>query len=478
MTHEQTPSSSFGRPGSTRGTNLIHYGPLWDERLDALEATEPGRPPVAILVCHGMGQQVRYETISSVADSIRAAAIAKGGEAQPVTVRLCQTTGDFLARAEVRWKDSEREQHEVHIYEAYWAPLTQGKVTYWDTIKFLLSAAWNGLRYSRPFTKGTFTRWMFEEPRELSISPWAWFGIISILIFLAVQVGIIGYVSLSLAQQYKSVLSQPVPNLSVNGLLVTWLKWLSPLLPGIRTVLQPPDFASWVAAAAYLLLWIVLIAEAFAARYFLIEYVGDVAAYISPYKDSKFDELRQNIRQIGLDVGKVIYGFGSDQANVPRYQRFVVVGHSLGSVLAYDTLNALINLDNVCGPAAARNVVRRTRALITFGSPLDKTAFIFRTQAASDQAWIREQLAASMQPLIVDYDQYRPQTFTWVNIWSPMDIISGALDYYDNPTLPSDSPLRVQNTIDRDASFPLLAHVQYWRNASLRDALYKYVTER
>jgi len=474
MTNEQIRLSSTPK-GSARGTPLIHYGPLWDDRLEALEATEAGKPPVAVLVCHGMGQQVRYETISSVADAIRAAAIAQGGVAQPVTVRLCQTEEDFLARAELRWQDTKQQTHEVHVYEAYWAPLTEGRVTYWDTIKFLLSAAWNGLRYSRPFSRGTFKRWMFEEPKALSISPWSWFGIVSILIFLAAQVAIIGYVSLSLAQQYKVVFAQPIPSVSVNGLLLTWFKWLIPLLPGIRTVLQPSDFVSWFAAATYLLLWLALIAEAFAARYFLVEYVGDVAAYISPYRDSKFDELRQKVRLVGLEVGKVIYGFGSQQVTVPKYERLVIVGHSLGSVLAYDTLNALINLDNVCGPAAARDVIRRTRALITFGSPLDKTAFIFRTQAASDQAWIREQLAASMQPLIVDYDQFRPDTFSWVNIWSPMDIISGALDYYDDPSVPPCDPRHVQNKRDPSASFPILAHVQYWGNACLRETLYKYV---
>jgi hypothetical protein len=40
---------------------LIHYGPLWDERLEAARKANEG--PVAVLVCHGMGQQVRYETI-------------------------------------------------------------------------------------------------------------------------------------------------------------------------------------------------------------------------------------------------------------------------------------------------------------------------------------------------------------------------------------------------------------------------------
>src|SRR5213080_2751829 len=70
---------------------------------------------------------------------------------------------------------------------------------------------------------------------------------------------------------------------------------------------------------------------------------------------------------------------------VPGYSRVVVVGHSLGSVLAYDTLNALINEDQVC--AKQRGVVSKTRALITFGSPLDKTAFMFRLDAKGEEQW-------------------------------------------------------------------------------------------
>src|SRR5262249_49386609 len=95
-------------------------------------------------------------------------------------------------------------------------------------------------------------------------------------------------------------------------------------------------------------------------------------------KDSKFEELRQKIQKVGLDVGKVIYGFRLPDVAVPHYEKIVIVGHSLGSVLAYDTLNALINLDNTSDAADQRYVVSRTRALLTFGSHLDKPAFIFQ----------------------------------------------------------------------------------------------------
>jgi hypothetical protein len=451
------------RPGLA-GTKLVHYGQIWDGGLES--ARESHRSPVALLVCHGMGQQVRYETISSVAEAILTEARAEGAKTLPVEVHLSEANDDFLARAEVKWVKDDCE-HEVHVYEAYWAPLTEGKVTYWDTVKFLVRASWGGLKYSRPFSPASFQRWVFGGPKKMPVSRIAWFGLLLTLACLLLQVGIIAYVSLVLAQQWKLAVTQPLP----AGGIAAWLEWLGILVPGI----QPGS--DWFSNLTHLLFWLVLAAEALFVRYFIIEFVGDVAAYVSPYKESKFDELRRQIRKIGLNVGKVIYGFGPRLATVPQYDKVVVVGHSLGSVLAYDTLNALINLDNVCSSGQRRSVIERTRALITFGSPLDKTAFIFRLQAKYEQDWIREQLAASSQPLIVSYEDYRPLTFKWVNLWSPMDIISGSLEYYDDPAGAPTPEQRVENIVDRQARVPFAAHVQYWRGEELRKQLYKYVGE-
>ena len=453
------------------GTPLIHYGPLWEPPLDQPRGRKSG--PIAVLVCHGMGQQVRYETISSVAQAICHEARQQGNRVRDVEVHVSKHNDSFLGRAELSWTDSQNNEHTVHIYEAYWAPLTEGRVTYRDTVQFLLAAAWNGLRYSAPFTSRTFLRWMFGAKKEMKISRTTFFALIGVLAFLLLQLFIIGFVILELAQQYKMVIAQPFSLANLHD----WLRWLVPFFPEHATLLQASIFSqAWWWAFGKLLARFALIAEALVARYFIVQYVGDVAAYISPYKDSKFDELRHRIQKVGLDVGKVVYGFGQPNFAVPNYGKILFVGHSLGSVLAYDTLNALINLDNVSPSAGRREVVNRTRALITFGSPLDKTAFIFRMQPKNEQDWIREQLAASVQPLIVDYALYRPPSFEWVNIWSPRDIISGELNYYDDPNRPPNQPPCVQNVIDTEATVPLAAHVQYWHNAVLRERLYGFVS--
>src|ERR1700734_1323945 len=77
---------SFPNRQELTGTRLIHYGPAWDAGLESSRGTSAD--PVAILVCHGMGQQVRYETISQVAEAVRTEAKAQGGTVSPIEVHL------------------------------------------------------------------------------------------------------------------------------------------------------------------------------------------------------------------------------------------------------------------------------------------------------------------------------------------------------------------------------------------------------
>jgi hypothetical protein len=97
--------------GSQVGTALVHYGPTSDETLGLSADTAGG--PTAVLVCHGMGEQVRHETISSVAQANREAPALR-----PIEVHLSRERGEFLARAELTWTDSANEAHQVHVYEA------------------------------------------------------------------------------------------------------------------------------------------------------------------------------------------------------------------------------------------------------------------------------------------------------------------------------------------------------------------------
>ncbi|HXE08357.1 MAG TPA: hypothetical protein VN612_10695 [Acidobacteriaceae bacterium] len=477
-THPEHSPDSFA---ATPSIAAFHYGAP-SEREEAVRdfaGAAEAATPVAVLVCHGMGEQVRFETIGQLASSILSAAEAGGCRVHPNGVHLSREGDGLLARAELKWATAEGVEKEAHIYEAYWAPVTESKVTYADTLRFLFQAAWRGIRCSKLLRRSSFKRWMFGNLRPVVISAGTQLALVIVGLFLLAEVGVIAFVTLKVAAGVKELASTQWPVLpQLNGVWGTicsvasflWhclLQLAKPFIPQHARLHRMPLDHEWWCAAWHTLVWLATIAQAFVVRYFLIQYAGDVAAYISPFKASKFDAIRTEIQQIGLKVGRVIYGF-DPVSGVPHYERVVVVGHSLGSVLAYDTLNALINTDLTSPNEEQRDVAARTTHLITFGSPLDKTAFLFRNQSNHVKDPLREQMAAGFQPLILDYKTFRSR-LEWINLWSPMDIVSGSLDYYDWKDAPGYTP--VVNRVDRAAWVPLVAHVQYWNGGELAKTL-------
>jgi hypothetical protein len=217
-----------------------------------------------------------------------------------------------------------------------------------------------------------------------------------------------------------------------------------------------------------LVTWAVVLILTGAVRRFLVQYLGDVAVYIESHTVDRFSELRARIRECVTDRARAVYAAAGPEA----YDRVVVVGHSLGSVVSYDVLNQLLCEDAIDRQAGrpGRGVAERTPLFVTFGSPLDKTAFIFAIQhRRTTQA--REALAASSQPMLQDYT-WRPEH--WINIYSPWDVISGALEFYDLPGATDER--KVMNRKDPDASTLLMAHVEYWENPILPHVLAEALT--
>jgi hypothetical protein len=504
-------------------------------QYNAIPPQTPAQPErVAVIVTHGMGQQVPYETIEAVALAVeRGAGQAKQAGAaatQPVirNVRLStspESAEPELVRAEFEITDERSKKWDVHIYEAYWAPLTEGKVTAQEVIAFLYDAGWNGILNTEA---GTFRRWMFGHEREFKLNRFVLtLAFLSVMALLAALLLINAIVAAAAASHaIGAAKSFPTGKLLAGltwdllvvdiaalvialGILIGRSRapvvraapWLligmgavailcAATIMGFRlvgwiqpTALIPGDgWNNFVASFSMLvlLLWALEVFAARKVRTLLIEYVGDVTAYIAAHTVSKFWELRQQIWQKAMAVALAVYRARAADDSAYLYEKIIVVGHSLGSVINYDVLNGLL-LEKAFSGNALR-VAGRTRMFLTFGSPLDKTAFLFRTQKDMNSP-VREVAAAAIQPMIVDYNN-RPQE--WVNLWSRADIISGNLDYYDPPTVhnarhpaavaAAPHGRAVQNIIDPDAHTPLAAHVQYWSGALFAEHLYRGIT--
>jgi hypothetical protein len=527
------------------------YANVQDPETTAQAGVHPAAPPpedgvekVAVIVTHGMGQQIPFETLELLAEAVRTEAANRNPAAPPppVATRVARlgTAGNpgepQLPRAELRLFLPDGTPRDVHFYEVYWAPLTEGKVTLRDVIAFLFDAGWMGIKNS--FQGDFFERWMFGAFQRFTKRTWTLFFCF-LLCFLEIGSlvlinGIIGAVAISKAltggatiwhsPQLRAVLTTDMfcvvaalgcvaigVFLVPQGLrLVAWtFVWIGLLalpvaallmgvhigFPATRPELQLSIMNNkWV----LLILWGLALVASYVAKWVLVEYVGDVAAYVNAHQVSKFWDLRKSIYETATRVFGPVYKARRDEEVIYewdrffvngqprpfdatpvfrfRYEKIYVVGHSLGTVISYDALNGLLLDEELSAPALY--VPQRTMLLLTFGSPLDKTAFIFRTHKKLDSE-IREAAAAAVQPMIVSY-LHRPRR--WLNIFSRNDWVSGSLEFYDtNPPPPAPAsplppalhiPVPVENVEDLSANTPLVAHVQYWGNPLLRSELY------
>ena len=561
-------------------------------------APDPGKRRVAIFVAHGMGQQIPFETLDSVAESLRAYDSDLTGRVDKPASNSIKAEDQWLARIELTLKSGTSEV-DAHVYEGYWAPLTEGRINLRQLMEFLAGAGTNGLKVARK----TFKRWLmgkyevFPTPIRIVVyllvalttlaalvvlnstiavvaaartlfseQPW-WLsdglfadltttfnGVVTAMVVFAVSLAIGHYLRKLLpviartiwgwvtaltfliaifaiviagvsvialfflhirggvpasAELWQNCFSKPTLDgfnrgfdhwltllvATLLGLrLVWWLgvvgfrflrdlseargRWLTmavvtvfallvlAIVMVIRRCLPLTTAAGGLEALRRGIAWpLVIVASAF-IRSVLVQFLGDVAIYVMPYKLDAFNDLRKEIKDTVYRIAHAVYSLKDKDGRNLAYDRVIVLGHSLGSVIAYDALNRLIQEDRAVPVASALDVVDRTPLFLTFGSPLDKTAFIFGAQGQGTTE-AREALAASMQPMIQDY-AYRPKQ--WINIYSPWDIISGYLDLYDLPD--STDQKRVDNRKDPEATTLLMAHTEYWSDRILVQTLY------
>lgn len=254
--------------------------------------------------------------------------------------------------------------------------------------------------------------------------------------------------------------------LSVAGFAILVLCWI--MAPRIQS-----GYSLWQGIT-----WPLLFVASLAIRNVLVQYPGDVAVYISPHVLDRFNDLRKKIRDCVYRQAEGVYALkiGGEWA----YDGVFIVGHSLGSVVVYDVLNRLIVQDEMAlssaytvktsGQSEHLGILERTKLLLTFGSPLDKTAFLFALQG-NKTSETREAVAAEIQPLIKD-PGFR--TFPWINIHSSQDIFSGKLNYYNFTK--TKFPVAIKNVKDPDATTVLLAHTEYWKNFTLFHMLHEKLT--
>jgi hypothetical protein len=192
----------------------------------------------------------------------------------------------------------------------------------------------------------------------------------------------------------------------------------------------------------------------------LVSYLGDVTLYTAADENSTYYRTRTAILKRSTELVRHLCEEGG-------YGGVSLAGHSLGSVIAYDTIDKYLKDTNAgVAPAGSGIGVERLRGLLTFGSPLDAVYYFFRTQVGPQEP-VRAQILSALhgfrrQTSGRDYGPFKLAPYKvlgldqcrWLNVYSPMDLISRRLVFY-----------KVDDQVGRRYPLsPIRAHLAYWQD--------------
>jgi hypothetical protein len=259
------------------------------------------------------------------------------------------------------------------------------------------------------------------------------------------------------------------------AILVTLLSVpeLKPSLARAIDLLVLPSFLNWRAVILYAFLALV----AYISQKILTSAIGCLAVYLGA------DDLSKNFvarSQILHECSTMLINLlaGRDETGKPDqkwiYDEILVAGHSLGSVIAYDSLSQLIVRDLAKDPTLNGVPLEKVKGLLTFGCPLNKVVYFFRTRTnlrtnvlsqilyTLHSFRLRTPLPPEANPEIAVPHPFPKKipfapNFLWYNAYSPFDIISGRMQFYK-----ADLDVPVERGVT-----PWTAHLSYWENDDL-----------
>lgn len=197
-------------------------------------------------------------------------------------------------------------------------------------------------------------------------------------------------------------------------------------------------------------------------RYFMSFFVADAVAYV----DKTDNGIR---RDVWRDINSEFQLKPGEEKEVPS---FTVVGHSLGSVIAYDFVHALMKLDkifkfgdpvkdiNESNPKLTKGQIEKLKkafnGLVTFGSPV--ALFMMRRRDLYENSF-----AALRSPVGGNGDNRK-----WLNFWDSDDLIAYPLEDLFGQHKGSLTDLQVETGLIMP-----WAHTGYWKNKDMAGEIAK-----
>ncbi len=227
---------------------------------------------------------------------------------------------------------------------------------------------------------------------------------------------------------------------------------LTPTLPNILTVLS-------------LLLTLV------GARRFLKEYVGDIKQFVSYNEILPSYEGRQKI--LNASINQIRHVLEDEDC-----QRVVLIGHSLGSAIAYESLLELRRYNRVRqtnNPLTGPVPLNKVHYLVTLGSPIDKINYFFGSESSRYLAYenVVDELRGDITEIPFSQTGRQPWIH-WLNYWDAGDPISGPIESVIGKSVREQ---KVDNVQIASYLFPdpAASHSAYFLTSSVMEDLFNII---
>ena len=509
----------------------------------------------AVVYFHGIGQQSRYEELSRVIESFDDYSVVnKGQHLQQFQAKLEASRSD-LSTQNVGYVSFEQDGKEYRFYEVYWAPLTTTGTTGLGVMawfmKHILSpirifnSSWsNRRRWRRSYLyrlwevkhedKDEFRPLMYLIQLYNDFCEKALRGIHMDDSFDA----FIEYVKqqdvtkefantdddlVKLSREWRQSMMRTESWNFFVFLTLGYLTVIVPLLTIARLLyfwFTDETLANFIPTSTpalifygILFLLFVIVVPSTIAR-FLRDYGGDVQLWATYEETNEKYLKRQAILKLGLH--KMTHVLNHEDC-----ERVIVLGHSLGAPIAYDTLlfigrhnramtqsaqeadasdvyvekaNATLSTGLTKALATEEEIplampLSHTRELIqtdkieyfvTLASPIDKIYYLFESKRGLYRPYetIVDQLRGDIgnTPFVLSDDV---PNFAWVNFWSQEDYVGGAT-FTPNPRTVKKRELKVNNVLIQSHAFPSPArsHTGYFQHNLVIGVLYRLIFER
>lgn len=433
----------------------------------ATNAQQPRR--LAVVVVHGVRPHPRYATQDELGEQLAkalnrtaGATTAKGPWRSSVTYPQNQSEGTLPTITRVSRQSPNSDIYDV--IEAYWSPLTKHKASAFSVLSWLyrnvLVPANTDARLETPPPKMAFDLAYVGGAVLLAV---AFLTIASVLlvycglrVFGLAQPSALGadwarLIVVSLATALDALFSvtviqaiwsgfrsisdaSPVPERGPHRRWGAIAVLLLTGLGGIAAVSFVPlpiggTFGvQWEIALATLLM---VLARALVVD-FLVSFFGDVEVYSSRDENDEYYMARSRVVHIAREaIASAIADrpFGQERS----YDRVVVMGHSLGSVIAMDAIIALHHAHKE--GAVPSSSWERLRSLVTYGTALEKARYFFDasmkvTLSSSFLAWRDEIYGPLFSAKREVLDGPPGSGIHWSNYWYLPDPVANPIESY------------------------------------------------